>query len=198
MGRMTGHQHTDDARGSRRKLTYEDFLLFPDDGRRHELIDGEHYVTPSPNTRHQRLSLRMTKALLDYMDQHPVGELFVAPYDVVMSPFDVVEPDLLLISSDQAALLTDTHLRGAPALVIEILSPGTRRRDRQLKRDLYGRAGVREYWMVDPKAATITVSRRDAAGDFPLVATLHASAGDSLTSPLLPGFVLPLPALLRD
>ncbi|OFW46876.1 MAG: hypothetical protein A3J29_20090 [Acidobacteria bacterium RIFCSPLOWO2_12_FULL_67_14b] len=195
---MTGHQHTDDARGSRRKLTYEDFLLFPDDGRRHELIDGEHYVTPSPNTRHQRLSLRMTKALLDYMDQHPVGELFVAPYDVVMSPFDVVEPDLLLISSDQAALLTDTHLRGAPALVIEILSPGTRRRDRQLKRDLYGRAGVREYWMVDPKAATITVSRRDAAGDFPLVATLHASAGDSLTSPLLPGFVLPLPALLRD
>ena len=198
MGRMTGHQHTDDASGSRRKLTYEDFLLFPDDGRRHELIDGEHYVTPSPNTRHQRLSLRMTKALLDYMDQHPVGELFVAPYDVVMSPFDVVEPDLLLISSDQAALLTDTHLRGAPALVIEILSPGTRRRDRQLKRDLYGRAGVREYWMVDPKAATITVSRRDAAGDFPLVATLHASAGDSLTSPLLPGFVLPLPALLRD
>lgn len=198
MSRMTGHQHTDDARGSRRRLTYEDFLLFPDDGRRHELIDGEHYVTPSPNTRHQRLSMRLTKAFLDHLESHPVGELFVAPFDVVMSLFDVVEPDLLLIAADQAHLLTRKHFRGAPALVIEIVSPGTRHRDRRLKRDLYSRAGVQEYWMVDPKASVIAVFRRGKAGDLPLAATLHASANDTLTSPLLPAFSLDLAHLFRD
>ena len=148
--------------------------------------------------RHQRLSMRLTKALLDYLDVNPAGELFAAPFDVVMSLFDVVEPDLLLIANDQAHLLTDLHFRGAPALVVEILSPSTRRRDRQLKRDLYARAGVREYWMVDPKAATIAVSRRAAVGDFPLAATLHASAADALTSPLLPAFSLPLTKLFRN
>jgi len=65
---MIGHQHTDDARGSTRRLTHEDVLLFPDDGRRHEFIDGEHYVTPSPHTRHQRLSMRLTKAFLDHLE----------------------------------------------------------------------------------------------------------------------------------
>ena len=198
MGRMTGHQHTDDARGSKRRLTYEDFLLFPDDGRRHELIDGEHYVTPSPNTRHQRLSLRLTTSLSNYLESHPVGELFVAPFDVVMSLFDVVEPDLLLIAADQAHLLTKKHFRGAPALVVEIVSPGTRHCDRRLKRDLFSRAGVREYWMVDPKTSTIAVFRRAKAGDLPLAATVHASANDTLTSPLLPAFSLDVSHLFRD
>ena len=198
MSRMTGHLHTDDARGSKRKLTYQDFVLFPDDGRRHELINGEHYVTPTPNTRHQRLSMRLTESLLDYLKHHPIGELFSAPFDCVMSPFDVVEPDLLLVTSDQASLLTDKHVRGAPALVVEIFSPSTRRRDRQLKRELYDRAGVREYWMVDPTTATITVFRRDVAGYFCEVATLYASAGDSLTAPLLPGFALLLQVFFRD
>jgi hypothetical protein len=102
MARMTGHQHTDEARASRRKLTYRDFLKFPDDGRRHELIDGKHYVTAAPNMWHQRLSMRLTKALLDYLEWHPVGELFAARFDVVMTNIDVVEPDLLLVTNDQA------------------------------------------------------------------------------------------------
>jgi len=198
MSRMTGHQHMDEARESRRKLTYEDFRLFPDDGRRHELIDGEHAVTPSPNTRHQELSVRLTLALGNYLAAHPVGRLFHAPYDCVLSQFDVVEPDLLVVAADQLDIVTPENIRGVPALVVEILSPTTSRRDEQLKRDLYDRAGVREYWMLDPKRSTIAVSRREASGVLSIVATLSGSAGERLTSPLLPGFELPLAGLFRE
>jgi Uma2 family endonuclease len=111
------------------KLTYDDFLLFPDDGKRHELIDGEHYVTPSPNTKHQRVSSNLHWMLRSYLEGHPIGEVFYAPFDVVFSDFDVVEPDLLYISRERAAeVLTSKHVKGTPDLVIEIGSPGTRKR----------------------------------------------------------------------
>src|SRR5438132_3167530 len=103
------------------KLTYDDFVLFPDDGKRHELIDGEHYVTPSPNTKHQRLVGNFYWLIRAYLEDHRIGEIFLAPYDVVFSDFDVVEPDLLYVSSRRAAeVLTTAHLRGAPELVVEI------------------------------------------------------------------------------
>ncbi len=198
MSRMTGHQHTDDAHGSTRRLTYRDFVRFPDDGRRHELIVGTHYVTPAPSFRHGRLSMRLTKALFDYLDNHPVGELFSVPLDCVLSFFDIVEPDLLLITNDQVDIIARRNLRGVPALVVEINSPGTRQRDRRLKRDLYARAGAREYWMVDPDANTVTVFRRTTKGAFPKVATLRAAAGERLTSPLLPGFAMELRHYFRE
>ena len=194
---MAGPQHTDDARASTRKLTYQDFRHFPDDGQRHELIDGEHYVTPSPNTRHQDLSLRLTLALGNYLAAHPGGRLFYAPYDCVFSDFDVVEPDLLWIAADQLDIITDKHVRGVPALVVEILSPGTRRVDEKTKRDLYGRVGAREYWMVDPSANRIGIHRPDDEGRLVLVLDLSAAAGDALTTPLLPGLVLPLADYFR-
>lgn len=198
MSRMTGHQHTDDAHGSTHRLTYRDFVRFPDDGRRHELIDGKHYVTPSPAIRHERLYMRLVKALMDYVEVHPIGELFGSRADCVMSLFDVVVPDLLLITNDQAEIITKKNVRGAPALVVEINSPSTKLRDRRQKRDLYARAGVREYWMIDPGANTVTVFRRTADGEFPMVATLCATTGDILTSPLLPGFGLELSNYFRE
>jgi Uma2 family endonuclease len=185
----------DSARASTPKLTYDDFLLFPDDGQRHELIDGEHYVTPSPSTRHQRLSMRLTGALLDCLKVNPVGELFAAPYDVVFGRFDIVEPDLLLVTGDQVDVLTDVHARGAPSLVVEILSKGTRRVDLQTKRDLYERAGVREYWVIDGEMNRIAIHRRASDGRMPQVADLSES--DTLTTPLLPGFSLPLQEYFR-
>ena len=119
------------------KLTYDDFLLFPDDGMRHELIDGEHYVTPSPNTKHQRVSGNLYWLIRQYLEAHPIGEMFFAPFDVVLSRFDVVEPDLLYISRERAAqVLTSKNTQGAPDLVIEIASPGTRKRDETVKRRL--------------------------------------------------------------
>ena len=95
------------------KLTYDDFLLFPDDGQRHELIDGEHYVTPSPNTKHQQISGNLHWLLRSYLERHPRGRIFYAPFDVLFSHFDVVEPDLLYMSHERArTVLTEQHVRG--------------------------------------------------------------------------------------
>jgi Uma2 family endonuclease len=185
------------VRTSATKLTYDDFLSFPDDGRRHELIDGEHYVTPSPNTRHQRISRRLLLALGRFLETHPLGEVFDAPYDVVLSDFDVVEPDLIYVAAAQSDVITDEHIRGTPTLVIEILSPGTRKTDEQTKRRLFERAGVREYWVVDPELDVIKIYRRSDQGSFPRVAELSREVADDLTTPLLPGFSLPFDTLFR-
>ncbi len=178
------------------RLTYDDFVRFPDDGLRHELIDGVHYVTPSPVTRHQQLSGRLHLAIGTYLERHPdAGQLFYAPFDVIFSRWDVVEPDLLFVAADQLEILTDANVQGAPALVIEILSPGTRRRDLGIKRELFERGGVREYWMVDPKAEDVAIYRREAEGDLVLAGRLTAGDGSALSSPLLPGFELPVEKL---
>jgi len=86
------------------KLTYDDFVLFPDDGKRHELIDGEHYVTPSPNVAHQRISGNLHFAIRGWLAAHPIGRVYYAPLDVVFSDVDVVEPDLLYMSLERAAV----------------------------------------------------------------------------------------------
>jgi Uma2 family endonuclease len=179
------------------KLTYDDFVQFPDDGMRHELIDGEHYVTPSPNTKHQTLSINLTVLIGSWLERNPIGQLFHAPFDVVFSNFDVVEPDLLYLSNARAAdALTPQHVRGVPELVIEIGSPGTRKRDETVKRRLYERAGVSEYWVVDPEIDTVRVYRLE--GDaFARVIELAADAGDIVTSALLPGLEIPLSRVFR-
>jgi Uma2 family endonuclease len=174
------------------KLTYDDFLQFPDDGKRHELIDGEHYVTPSPSTKHQRISGNLYFLIRGWLELHPIGTLFYAPYDVVFSDFDVVEPDLLYVSQARAAeILTPQHARGVPELVVEIASPATRRRDETIKRRLYERAGVDEYWVVDPELDVVRVYRRMERG-FARPVELAREAGDTLTTPLLAGLELPL------
>jgi Uma2 family endonuclease len=175
------------------RFTYEDFLLFPDDGKRHEIIDGEHYVTPSPNLRHQDLVGRLHLAIGNHLAQHPAaGRVFLAPFDVVFSFYDVVEPDLLFVAGDQLEILTPQNVQGAPALVVEILSKGTRKKDEQIKRRLFERGNVREYWLVDPELDLIKIYRRLEDGSFPRVAEITSEDEDELTTPLLPAFSLPL------
>lgn len=180
------------------RLTYDDFLLLPDDGLRHEIIDGEHYVTPSPNLRHQDLVLRLAVSLSNHLDDRlDRGRVFIAPFDVVFSFHDIVEPDVIFVAPDQLHILTDKNIQGTPAMVVEILSPSTRRRDRQIKRALYDRMGVREYWLVDPEQNVVTVYRRADDGSFTLVATLSAEGHDTLDTPLLAGWSLALARLFR-
>lgn len=177
-----------------RKLTYEDYLLIPEDGQRHEILDGEHYVTAAPFVRHQRISSRLHSSLEPWVFERDLGIVLAAPVDVLLSPYDVTQPDLLFISKERRGILTEANVQGAPDLVVEILSGSTRGRDEGLKRECYERFGVREYWLVDPKGGTIRTFFRQ--GDrFQLAASLSAAAGDVLTTPLLPGLAVPLTAI---
>ena len=181
------------------RFTYDDFVLLPDDGKRHEIIDGEHYVTPSPNVRHQRLVRRLLLEIELYLKANPgSGEVFPAPLDVVLSHFDVVEPDLLFVAGDQADILTEKNIQGAPALVVEVLSKGTRKRDAQIKRRLFERTGVREYWLVDPELDTVQVFRPSPEGKLARVVECTSEDGDVLTTPLLPGCQIDLRGLFRN
>lgn len=172
------------------RLTYDDFLDFPADGRRHELVHGEHWVTPAPNRRHQQASMTLSFWIRGFLENQPIGQVYAAPFDVILSDEDIVEPDLVFISRERQAILCDEGARGAPDLVIEILSDSTRRRDWQTKRRLYADHGVREYWLVDPDAERVTIFR--PPGDLKPVADLSREAGEALTTPLLAGFELPL------
>jgi Uma2 family endonuclease len=180
------------------KLTYDDFVLFPDDGQRHELIDGEHFVTPSPNRSHQTIVGNLYALLWIHVDAHGGGQAFVAPFDVVFSHFDVVEPDVLFISRERAGqILTANNVQGAPDLVVEVGSPGTRRRDERLKQQLYERFGVSEYWVIDPELESIKVYRA-VEGRYVRTHELTLEKGDALTTPLLPGLELPLARIFKN
>jgi Uma2 family endonuclease len=196
MSGMAGSEERQTARAAV-KLTYDDFVLFPDDGKRHELIDGEHYVTPSPNLAHQRILGNLHLLIGNWLEEHPIGHVFFAPLDVVFSHFDVVEPDLLYLSNERAAqAITPLHVRGVPELVVEIASKGTRKRDETIKHRLYERTGVSEYWVVDPFADVVHVFRRERDG-FGEPRRLSCEASDVLTTTLLPGLDLPLSRIFR-
>jgi len=180
------------------RFTYDDFVLFPDDGKRHEIIDGEHYVTPSPNVRHQVLVGRLGFEIELYLRANlGTGQVFLSPLDVVLSHWDVVEPDLLFVAGDQPDILTEKNIQGPPALVVEVLSKSTRKRDAQVKRRLFERTGVREYWLVDPELDTVQVFRPSPEGKLARVVELTAEDGDVLTTPLLPGCQIDLRELFR-
>lgn len=171
-------------------MTYEDLLLLPEDGLRHEIIDGEHYVNASPVTRHQLISYRLVLAIGNYLEENPVGQLFFAPLDIVFSRYDVVEPDLLYISNERREIVTTKNIQGSPDLLIEILSESNRKYDEVTKRALYERTGVGEYWIVDPVANAVRVFRRNAAGRYEHA--IELSHDDILTSPLFPNLEIRL------
>ena len=180
------------------KLTYDDLLLLPDDGLRHELVDGEHYVTASPNVRHQIISGNLYLLVRTWLDSHPIGRVLYAPFDVVFSKFDVVVPDLIYLSHARSeSILTAANAQGAPELVIEIGSPGTRKRDETIKKRLYERAGVDEYWFVDPEIEVVRVYRPSGTVFGPVI-ELSLEAGDVLKTPLLPGLDLRLADAFKE
>jgi Uma2 family endonuclease len=182
----------------RLKLTYDDFVQFPDDGMRHELIDGEHYVTPAPKYRHQIILGNLHLLIASWLEGHRIGRVILSPFDVLMSDFDVVEPDLLYLSHERAAtVITEKYAQGIPELVVEIASPSTRRRDDGIKRHLYERVGVAEYWIVDPEVDRIRVYRHDG-NSFGAAIESSREHGDVLTTPLLPGLEMPLARIFRD
>ena len=169
------------------RVNFADLERWPDDGRRYELYDGEVYVVPSPLLLHQIVSARLYLVLADYVKAHG-GTVLYAPLDIVLTEYDVVQPDLLLFTRDREGLLDPWKVtRHAPDLAIEILSPSTARNDRGRKRTLLARHGVREYWLVDPQAVTIEVYSL-SANRLALAST--AAGSERVQSPLLPGLSL--------
>ena len=173
----------------RTKLTYQDYLNTPDD-ERYELIDGELIMSPSPRWIHQRTAIKLGTILHIFVERHNLGAVCYAPMDVVLAYTDVVQPDLLFVSRERLHIITENNIQGAPDLAVEILSPSTSARDRGYKRDLYAKHGVKEYWQVDTDAKRITVLSLNADGDYDVVAVY--GVGQTLASPLLPGFALNL------
>lgn len=179
------------------RMTYDDLLALPDDGLRHELIDGEHIVSPSPGTAHQLIVGNLYVLMRAFLKDHPLGVAMLAPFDIVFSRYDVVEPDLIYFTMDRfRAIVGDRNAQGAPDLAVEIVSPWSRRRDDVTTRRLYERWGVGEYWVLDPDLGTLKVYRL-ADGTFRKSGELSVEAGDSLTTPLLPGLSLPLVSIFE-
>ena len=167
------------------RLNYDDYCLLPNNGKRHEIIDGELLVTPSPCRAHQYVVTQLSYYLVEHVKREGGGQVYVAPFDVVFSFHDVVEPDILYVAKERASVVTEMNVQGAPDLVVEVLSETTAEIDRTTKLKLYARNGVQEYWLIDPEACTAEVYRRKGRG-LARVASLQAS--DMLTTPLLPGF----------
>ncbi len=172
------------------KLAYEDYARLPDD-ERCELIDGELIPMPSPKWLHQLMQSEIFRPLINFVYERGLGKVVTSPMDVILSDFNVVQPDVIFVSNARAHIIGD-YVHGAPDLVVEILSPSTADYDRTTKRELYERYGVPEYWLVDPYAKTITILRMDADGY-----NVHAvyGEGDTLSSPTLAGFSLNLSEL---
>ncbi len=130
----------------------------PDDGKRYEAIDGDLYVTPAPSRRHQWVSGNLERALCRLLQDPGHGWVYHAPIGVEFPDTEEgAQPDIIFVSKARAEILVDEGIRGAPDLVIEIRSPTTAERDRTIKRKLYQRQGVAQYWIVDPDAETIEI-----------------------------------------
>lgn len=176
------------------KFTYEDYVNTPED-KRYELLDGELIMTPAPAEIHQRISILLGWRLIQFVTENGLGRVYQAPFDVVLSNTDVVQPDLLFVSNARAHVVTAANVQGAPDLVVEILSPSTAERDRTLKRRLYARHGVSEYWIVDTEARSVAVLLLREGG-FEVAGTY--GEGDTLTSPTLAGFELRVDDIFGD
>lgn len=180
----------------RERITYQDYLQLPEGGR-YEVLEGDLRMVPAPGERHQAVVGSLHFELVTQVAKPGLGRVYVSPFDVILDEDTVVQPDLLVVLKDRLGIVQPEGVRGTPDLMIEVLSPGTAAagRDRNIKRRLYGRYGVREYWIVDPEACTVevTVSRGGALETHNLF-----GPGSRIESPLLPGLELMVDAVFAE
>ena len=137
------------------KLTYEDYVDLPDDGRRYEILDGELEVSPAPAPKHQAVSGNLVWVLHGHVRERGLGSLYFAPIDVILADTSIVQPDIVFIAAGRESIVSGRGIEGAPDLAVEILSPWSVRRDRVAKAALYARYGIRHYWVADPDAGVL-------------------------------------------
>ena len=154
--------------------TYADYCELPEDGKRYEVIDGVLYMSPSPRSIHQALSMHL-QFLLYGLQQAGHGWVFAAPMDVIMPGATPVQPDLLFIGVAQRHILSPKNIQGVPDLLVEILSPGGGRYDRITKLNKYAQCGVPHYWILDPVERTLEILRFESGG-YRLLAALETGS----------------------
>lgn len=172
------------------KVTLDEYLSLPETTVPHELVDGELRLPAAPSPWHQTILNRIARALEDFVESRNLGLVFRAPVDVILDSASalVLQPDIIYIRRERGRIVRE-RIEGAPDLVIEVLSPGTRDYDRTEKSTRYAAAGVTEYWLADLENRTIEIRRLDQR---PPVTVAVFTASDTLTSPLLSGFTLPV------
>ena len=178
-----------------RRWTFDELLAeLPESNQPTELWDGELILPPSPSFDHQETSDHFHDQLKAWVRAHRLGKTAVAPIDMVLSPHRATQPDVLFISNERLGIIQD-RVRGAADLVVEVISPESRRRDRIDKRDLYEQHGVREYWLIDPEAQTVEVLFRER-GQLRLVGRWQR--GERAKSRLLEGFTVRVEELFAE
>jgi Uma2 family endonuclease len=135
---------------SKIKWDYAAYAAIPRDGNRHEIIDGEHFVNPSPNLYHQEVSRHIQFQLYTQIELAGLGKVIDAPIDLQLSNNDIVQPDLVIVTLARRQIMTPTKIKGTPDLVVEILSPSNADHDLKTKRKLYEDAAIPEYWIAMP------------------------------------------------
>jgi Uma2 family endonuclease len=176
--------------------TYDDWLALPDDGSRYEVIDGELFVTPPPSIAHQSVSIRLSVALSNFVDERSLGRVLEAPTGVRLPGQSVpLEPDILFVSAERSRIVGTHYIEGAPDLLVEILSPGSRTYDRRTKRRVYEAAGVPEYWLLDYEAKTIEVLVLEG-GAYAVAGTW--GPGEAVHARVIDGFVVSVDDVFRD
>jgi Uma2 family endonuclease len=171
------------------KFNYEDYLRFPDDGKRYQIIEGEVYMVPAPNPYHQMILSNVESILRSFVKAGNLDLVLIAPCDVVFSYADVVQPDIFFISQGRSSIITDKNIQGSPDLVVEVISSHTGKLDRTLKRSLYARFGVKEYWLVNPDRKEVEVLVHKQGSYESMGVFCHPG---SFESPLLKGLVVDL------
>lgn len=166
------------------KFTYADYLVYPSNGNQLQLIEGEFYMTPAPNIFHQDIAGNLYAPLRQFVLEHHLGKVYEAPTDVVLSDTNTVQPDILFIRKQRVHVLRKNYVKGAPDLVVEILSERTKKMDMSAKRKLYAKYGVIEYWIVDPDKKTVEVLSLGSKG---YQSSGIYRIGQTLTSSVLPG-----------
>ncbi len=177
--------------------TYEDYARLPDDGRRYEIIEGVLYVAAAPNLNHQYTVTRLVVHLDRFVADHQLGLVLVAPFEVRLPDIAlVVQPDVLFIASEHIPRPGASRFTGAPELVVEVLSRSTARTDKMVKFYAYERAGVREYWLVDPYTHVVEVYSLSDADIFELIG--QYTSGETVASGVLNGLALTVDDLFVD
>lgn len=173
------------------KYTYDDYLKIPEEpGYRFEILEGFLVKEPSPSVQHQRISRELGRQLLTFFDNFdPEGELFFAPLDVTLSTSIVLQPDIMFVSGTRKKIILKDRIDGICNLIIEIMSPTNRRKDRLHKVEIYRKAGIPHYWIIDPEENTLEVFMLKD-GSYSLITAV--SPGDDFIHPEFPGLNLNL------